>query len=147
MSTSCLIKCRRVAPRSVDELSQKCVDGLFWSNSHGENILGPPGFEPRTPAWQSTTLTMSLKRLLGMALSLHSSPFYFLRAGHQPQLSIARYRSQRPTQALPNYHCHQWSNSKGKIFWVRQDSNQELEDCVVRAETVNGFRKAVSPRD
>ena len=29
-----------------------------------------------------------------MALSLHSSPFYFLRAGHQPQQSIARYRSQ-----------------------------------------------------
>ena len=27
-----------------------------------------------------------------MALSLHSSPFYFLRARHQPQQSIARYR-------------------------------------------------------
>ena len=29
------------------------------------------------------------KSSLGMALSLHSSPFYFLRAEHQPQLSIA----------------------------------------------------------
>ena len=46
-------------------------------------------------------------RLLGMALSLHSSPFYFLRAGHQPQPRGSRYRSQRPTQALPNYRCHQ----------------------------------------
>ena len=27
----------------------------------GEKSLGPPGFEPRTPAWQSTILTMSLK--------------------------------------------------------------------------------------
>ena len=38
-----------------------------------------------------------------MALSLHSSPFYFLRAGHQPQPRGSCYRSQRPTQALPNY--------------------------------------------
>ena len=37
-----------------------------------------------------------------MALSLHSSPFYFLRAGHQPHPRGSRYRSQRPTQALPN---------------------------------------------
>ena len=37
-----------------------------------------------------------------MALSLHSSPFYFLRAGHQPQLCITCYRALRPTQALPN---------------------------------------------
>ena len=36
-----------------------------------------------------------------MALSLHSSPFYFLRAGHQPKPRGSRYRSQRPTQALP----------------------------------------------
>ena len=49
-----------------------------------EISLSLPGFEPRTPAWQSTALNMSLKswvnptaRLLGMALSLHSSPFYF----------------------------------------------------------------------
>ena len=40
-------------------------------------------------------------------LSLHSSPFYFLRAGHQPQPRGSRYRSQRPAQALPNYRCHQ----------------------------------------
>ena len=30
MSTSCLIKCRRVVSGSVDELSQKCVDELFF---------------------------------------------------------------------------------------------------------------------
>ena len=42
--------------------------------------------------------------------------------------SIAQYRSQRPTQALhvPNYPCHQWSNSQEKIFWVCQDSKPKL---------------------
>ena len=29
MSTSCLIQCRRVVLRFVDELSHKCVDELF----------------------------------------------------------------------------------------------------------------------
>ena len=37
-----------------------------------------------------------------MALSQHSSPFYFLRAGYQPQLSMACYRSQRPPHVLSN---------------------------------------------
>ena len=37
--------------------------------------------------------TNQTARLLGTALSLHSSPIYFLRAEHQQQLSIARYCS------------------------------------------------------
>ena len=51
-----------------------------------------------------------------MALSLRSSPFYFPRAGHQQQLCIARYRSRRPTQALPNYPATSEVIPRGKSF-------------------------------
>ena len=98
-----------------------------------ENLLGPPGFEPRTPAWHATTITMSLKsystvRPLGMALPFHSSRvpplFYESHASTIPtdiQRNISRAELRRyqitsdTTKAIP----------KGEIFWVCQDLNPE----------------------
>ena len=68
-------------------------------------------------------------RLLGMALSLHSSLFYFLRAWHQPQQSIARYS---PQSQLRRYRITAATSEviqRGKYFGSARIRTQK--SCVI----------------
>ena len=61
-----------------------------------------------------------IAKLLGITLLLHSSPFYCFesQASTMPtdiQWSIAPYRSQRPTLALPNYFSSDFIWDFGKL--------------------------------